>query len=105
MSHLYSRTIDYCPDDSVQIIPKHRRDYVPDGCDPMTLAPLPQPDKPTPEAPKAPHEPSTTMTFEPVTNEDGSAPSPIGFKCDKCDFETKNEQGMKTHVTKKHAKE
>jgi hypothetical protein len=36
---LYSRTVDYCANDDVKVLPKYHRDYVPDGVDPITFKP------------------------------------------------------------------
>ena len=36
----YQRSVDYCKDDSIQVIPKFNRDYLPEGFDPLTMKPL-----------------------------------------------------------------
>ena len=93
---LYQRTVDYCPDDSVQVLPKYHRDYVPGNIDPVTLTPR------TPPHNDDEHDLSKIM---PPKLEAKPEPKPDGFKCNICGYECATERGMQTHVGKNHKKE
>ena len=84
----YQKCVDYCPDDSVQVIPKYHKDYVPEGVDPVTLQTL---------------EVKEEVKIEPKVEEKVVPTKEItGFKCNICDYECKTERGMQTHVGRAH---
>lgn len=96
---LYQRTVDYCPDDSVQVLPKYHRDYVPGNVDPATLIPK----TPISDLHRSDeHDLSKRTDLMPPK---APEPKPAGFKCNICGYECATERGMQTHVGKNHKKE
>lgn len=91
---IFQRTVDYSPNDDVKVIPKFRRDYVPDGIDPLTMEPIVKVDES-----KDDHDLSKQTV---VVKTEEVKQEPTGYKCNICDYECATEKGMQIHIGKAH---